>query len=176
MQDNSIYIITKPLISETSVVRGPRQFREQLPCQVLKDFITPAKKKADLNEEFVVAKEFLSLDHVEYNDIEVKNMARSLTRQYLSAWSLTRQYLSAWPLTRQYLSAWSLTRQYLSAWSLTRRYLSGAEVGKVHHVVCHHVVHLIQLLAMKSFLKKLLVFSMCFLVQLHNFPLCILSF
>ena len=63
----------KTLISETSVVQGPRQFREQFPCQLLKDFIKPAKK-TDLNEEFGVAKEHVSLDPVKYNEIEAKDM------------------------------------------------------------------------------------------------------
>ena len=52
----------------------PRKFGEQLRCQLLKDFIKPAKK-ADLNEEFVVAKELFSVDPVEYNAIEAKDMA-----------------------------------------------------------------------------------------------------
>ena len=83
MQDKSINIVRKPLISETSVAHGPRQFKEELPCQVLKEFIKPAKR-ADLNEEFVVTNKLFSIDPAEYNAIEAKDMAWSLARLDLS--------------------------------------------------------------------------------------------
>jgi hypothetical protein len=60
MQDKPVLSERKPDVSETGVIHGSNQFKEELPCQKLREFIKPAKRP-DIPEDYVVPEDLFSI-------------------------------------------------------------------------------------------------------------------
>ncbi len=64
----------KPRLSQTNIDPGVRQLNEQLPCQVLTDYVKPTKK-FELAESFTVADNLYEMDSLECKSIKAKETA-----------------------------------------------------------------------------------------------------
>ena len=83
MQDNPKSTHGKPNISQTNVDHGATQFKQELPCQTLQDYIKPAKKTI-LPENYKVAEDLYKMDPSQHELIEKKDMAWVHSRLDLS--------------------------------------------------------------------------------------------
>lgn len=74
---------SKRSISETNVVHGAKQFNQEINCQVLQDYVKPAKK-SDVTANYKVADDIYNIAKSELDLIETKHIAWTLIKLDLS--------------------------------------------------------------------------------------------
>ncbi len=82
-QDKPTEVTPKPNISDSNVIHGSKVFNCELPCQVVKEFIKPAKKP-DIHDDYSVQQNLYSMDKQQHDCISNKDIIWSVSRLDLS--------------------------------------------------------------------------------------------